>query len=548
LLTQRVRELDVDVAILCEQYADIEMQPWVTDSTKQAAIWACGRLPFEQLPTVPSPWFVRAKIGGIHLYSCYAPPSAPIEVFKNFLDTLAEDVRRHDPVVIAGDFNAWSTEWGSRETDARGIAVQEAFSSLDLLLMNEGNTSTYRKGAANSVIDLTFIGSALARGTCEWGVDEEFTNSDHQAIIWEINTNPGSGRQRRMKRQPVGWNSKNFDAETFRVVMRESPEPERTTAEGITEELAATLVAASDASMPRSGPNNGRAPVHWWNDTIAQHRRECLKARRKHQRARGRDRASTEELRRAYEEKRRLLRHAISSSKRDCWRELCAEVDRDPWGRPYKTVMHRLKSQPATTPTSPDMLRKIVVHLFPQKPELPEYQPEDGGEVPRVTIEELMRASTRLKNGKAPGPSGTPNIALKTAIAARPGMFLNMYDACLQQGVFPTRWKRQRLVLLPKGKKPPDDPSSYRPLCMLDSEGKILERIVADRLEQYIDPQLSEFQFGFRGGRSTIDALELVTNIAKEAISGKRWKGGSKKYCLIVTLDIRNAFNSARWD
>ena len=26
-----------------------------------------------------------------------------------------------------------------------------------------------------------------------------------------------------------------------------------------------------------------------------------------------------------------------------------------------------------------------------------------------------------------------------------------------------------------------------------------------------------------------------------------RWKSVNKKYCLLVTLDVRNAFNSARW-
>jgi len=34
---------------------------------------------------------------------------------------------------------------------------------------------------------------------------------------------------------------------------------------------------------------------------------------------------------------------------------------------------------------------------------------------------------------------------------------------------------------------------------------------------------------------------------AKEATAGKRWKGGTMKYCAIVTLDIKNAFNTANW-
>ncbi|GBP37716.1 hypothetical protein EVAR_23766_1 [Eumeta japonica] len=49
-------------------------------------------------------------------------------------------------------------------------------------------------------------------------------------------------------------------------------------------------------------------------------------------------------------------------------------------------------------------------------------------------------------------------------------------------------------------------------------------------------------------GRSNLDAITLVVNTAREAIAGTRWKGGIKKYCLVATLDIRNAFNSANWE
>ena len=35
--------------------------------------------------------------------------------------------------------------------------------------------------------------------------------------------------------------------------------------------------------------------------------------------------------------------------------------------------------------------------------------------------------------------------------------------------------------------------------------------------------------------------------IATETTSGVRWREGAKQYCAIVTLDIKNAFNSASW-
>lgn len=115
------------------------------------------------------------------------------------------------------------------------------------------------------------------------------------------------------------------------------------------------------------------------------------------------------------------------------------------------------------------------------------------------------------------------------------------------EGVFPRKWKQQRLVLLPKGNKPPDEPTSYRPLCMLDTAGKVLERIVHQRIEAAVDPLLASNQYGFRKGRSTLDAINMVVKTARDAIAGTRWKGGTKMYCLVVTLDIKNAFNSANW-
>ena len=240
---------------------------------------------------------------------------------------------------------------------------------------------------------------------------------------------------------------------------------------------------------------------------------------------------------------------SIKASKRQCWNELLQEVDGDVSGRPYKVAMKRLKSQAMPSPTCPVLLKRIVETLFPQQPSCEiQLEERDDDVITPVTIEELRKACAKVGNHKCPGLDGIPNIALKAAIEAEPDTFLSMYTRCLQEGVFPDKWRQQRLVLLPKGRKPPDEPSSYRPLCMLDTAGKILERIIHGRIEEVTDRQLSDKQFGFRKGRSTLDAIDLVVKTAKEATSGKRWKGGEKKYCLVVALDIKNAFNSARWN
>ena len=52
--------------------------------------------------------------------------------------------------------------------------------------------------------------------------------------------------------------------------------------------------------------------------------------------------------------------------------------------------------------------------------------------------------------------------------------------------------------------------------------GKILERIMYTRIEAIAEKYLSDGQYGFRKGRSIVDAINLIVNIAKDAISGTR--------------------------
>lgn len=86
----------------------------------------------------------------------------------------------YKPTIIAGDFNAWAEEWGSRLTNVRGQYLLETFAGLDLVLANVGNTQTFRGHGRGSVIDITFTSVNLSRNLV-WKVNEEYTGSDHQA-------------------------------------------------------------------------------------------------------------------------------------------------------------------------------------------------------------------------------------------------------------------------------------------------------------------------------------------------------------------------------
>ncbi|CAI6370066.1 unnamed protein product [Macrosiphum euphorbiae] len=111
------------------------------------------------------------------------------------------------------------------------------------------------------------------------------------------------------------------------------------------------------------------------------------------------------------------------------------------------------------------------------QPEQAENRPVELEEVPFTLVEKAT------KKPPAPRPDGIPNEVLAKTALLRPLSLLGVFNKCLAHTTFPERWKESRLVLLHKGPgKPPLEPSSYRPLSMLDSAGKLLKRLILTRL------------------------------------------------------------------
>jgi len=83
-----------------------------------------------------------------------------------------------------------------------------------------------------------------------------------------------------------------------------------------------------------------------------------------------------------------------------------------------------------------------------------------------------------------------------------------------------------------------------RPICLLGEFGKILERILVNRMEQWMqehpESRLTEDQFGFRPGKSTYGTLYKVREIILTETNEGRIVAGA-------SLDIMNAFNTLKW-
>ncbi|KAA5666264.1 reverse transcriptase family protein, partial [Pseudomonas aeruginosa] len=241
---------------------------------------------------------------------------------------------------------------------------------------------------------------------------------------------------------------------------------------------------------------------------------------------------------------------------------LLESLDEDPWGRPYKMVRRKLQpwALPVTERLQPRQLREIVAALFPpaaggdfeppqmdatwgtppRRPSVPAAEEPP----PPITGAEIHAAVSRMRaKDAAPGPDGVHGRVWSLAFEALGDRLGGLFEACLESGRFPSKWKTGRLVLLRKDGRPADSPAGYRPIVLLDEAGKMLERIVAARIVRHLTetgPDLSAEQYGFREGRSTIDAILRVRALSDEAVS----RGG---VAMALSLDVRNAFNTLPW-
>ena len=119
---------------------------------------------------------------------------------------------------------------------------------------------------------------------------------------------------------------------------------------------------------------------------------------------------------------------------------------------------------------------------------------------PDVTEVVLTISERRMCVRKSSGTDEVPGLAMMIALLNTPGIIGIMISAWLRERTFSAHWRVQRLVLLAKDGKLLYEPSSYRPLCMLDIARILLERVIYTKLEAAIQ-QAEDFsanQFGLK--------------------------------------------------
>lgn len=159
-----------------------------------------------------------------------------------------------------------------------------------------------------------------------------------------------------------------------------------------------------------------------------------------------------------------------------------------------------------------------------------------------TTNTEIISTIASLSNSPAVGSDGVTASVIKSSSILIAPHLAYIFNLSFSQGVFPNRLKNA--IVIPVYKNgPPTDPSNYRPISLLTSFSKILEKLFHNRLVLFLNKNnvLHDKQFGFTKGKSTTDALtHLLSNLIN--------KHNSKKMVCLALLDLKKAFDFVNHD
>nr|KAG5689139.1 hypothetical protein BaRGS_006347 [Batillaria attramentaria] len=184
---------------------------------------------------------------------------------------------------------------------------------------------------------------------------------------------------------------------------------------------------------------------------------------------------------------------------------------KDKNGHPLTTTEEQLKRWA-------EHFRELLNRPIPEiPPDIPPAETELPINCDKPSKAEIRKAIMTLRNGKAAGPDEIPAEAIKADTETAVNMLHSLFSKIWEKEEVPAQWKEGIVIKLPK-KGDLRDCSNYRGIMLLSVPGKVLNRILLERMREAVDPMLRDQQAGFRKNRSCADQIASLRIIVEQSL------------------------------
>ncbi|GBN58384.1 Putative protein in type-1 retrotransposable element R1DM [Araneus ventricosus] len=485
----------------------------------------------------------------LNVFNCYFPPHDDIDELLNELS----DFNFHNSFnLLVGDFNCKSRSWGYDSDNDRGRKMSEFMASNNLSLANIPEYGPSFISPINvGFPDLTLISTTIFNYIKNWGILDMESHSDHKYIYFNIVIEDLPEADFFFKSKYGQKKFTNYLKKHFKIWKLKLKKITNSLYLNTFIQDFVEVVKTAAFKTLKKKPKKSAHKFSFWNEDLRKSRNKVSKLFKiyMHNKATNSNVDTVQRSGCDYRKARAEYKKLLLFTKRKAWEVYCLNYN-ERFGNLFKLIFNKLKSNssigvnPNNNPNNSiqDKIAFIMDSFFPgQSPgEELNYSPILGPIDPLV-LPDLEIVFNGLKGGKAPGLDRIDYRMWRAVYDLDKIFMLDLCNLCFYFNYFPKCLRNARIFFLLKSGKDPGLCASYRPVCLLPTLGKIVERLFLLKFNRWLDQNniIHDNQYGFLEGRSCDLAISKIVETIKNRISNE--------HLALVSLDIKSAFDNMNW-
>ena len=508
----------------------------------------------------------------VRIFPSVEHPITLVNVYIIPIKNITEDVRTQDfnPInwpddedrLYIGDMNGHSPLWDDNQPkDDIGEIIEDWITDNNFNVGNTGEATRINPGTGGrSAPDLCLFNSTWSN-KITWKMAGDL-GSDHSTIETTIKVKKEKVKKSRPR---ATFSYKKADWNKFREVLDNQitehwqPNKEKKV-KIITPILQNCILKAAKKAIPKGSRIN---PKNWWCNELDQ-----LVEKRKTARQ---EAHLNNEKRKIWMDLVAETREAITRAKQKSWQEFSSGLNARTDPKKVWRTIHSLNGKSAPRKKDAVITKNGKDYISSaQKAEIfiKEYSKVSHVKAPKrsqirrktsillknnacehtapnicspFSLVELKMGMKKLKKNKAAGNDVVSNDMLLNLSTNGIKALLFLFNKSWKQKKVPNEWKKAIIIPILKPAKEPTNPGSYRPISLTSAIAKLMERLVANRLQHWLESKhlLSPAQAGFRKNRGTEDQIAYMVQSITDGFQAK-----PPNRTILTTIDYSRAFDT----